>query len=353
MIENEALYQVNRNTGEFSELSPASAWELDLKEKEIEKWVVRNPKILFSDPDAITIIAQELSGEVLADVLAVDSQGNLIVVEIKRHWSDRNVVGQILDYAARLSEWVYEQFNERWNTGGHEKDLFKAFKVFIQNDSFSREDFLKNRRLFILAAGEDEGMKRIISWLRDGYKVPIDFIPFSLYKAGNETYVRIGKIDVMPIVSNAEWRGDWFFNSAETYAPNAFQSMIDLATIAAFGYGPERTEHKMNLPAQGERVFMFVTGRGIIAVGRVLEDQAVQRDTVFGNRDGDEYHREVRWSYSVAPDEAVTASQCSDWGYNLPVRCVIARIANHHVADLIERTLKERIEQHNTQQNEK
>ncbi len=196
MNEGESLYRVDMEHETFAELSPVSTGELDVKEKHIEKWVVGMPEILFSDPDAVMIIAKEITGELQADVLAVDSQGNLIIVEIKRHWSDRNVIGQILDYAARLSEWDYEQFDQRWKTEGDENkgDLLDSFRKFIENDSFSEEDFLKNRRLYILAAGEDESMKRIISWLRDGYGVPIDFVPFGLYKVDNETFLRIGKI---------------------------------------------------------------------------------------------------------------------------------------------------------------
>ena len=37
--------------------------ELDVKEKDIEKWVVGKPEILFSDPDAVMIIAKEIMGE--------------------------------------------------------------------------------------------------------------------------------------------------------------------------------------------------------------------------------------------------------------------------------------------------
>lgn len=139
MSEIESLYRVDMHRKELTELHPVSAGELDVREKEIEKWVVGEPKILFSDPNAVMIIAQEITGELQADVLAVDSQGNLIIVEIKRHWSERSVIGQILDYAARLSEWSYEQFNQRWKAykGHNEEDLFGAFKQFIDNESFS------------------------------------------------------------------------------------------------------------------------------------------------------------------------------------------------------------------------
>lgn len=339
----EALYRVDIKHDKFSELRPVNARDIAVKEKDIENWVVGKPQILFSDPNAVMIIASEITGEMQADVLAVDSQGNLIIIEIKRHWSDRTVIGQILDYAAQLSKWGYEEFNQRWKIHGGESsgNLLDEFLKFVDNFSFNQEDFLKNRRLYILAAGEDESMKRIISWLRDGYGVPIDFVPFGLYRSEDETLLRIGKIDVMPIVST-KWAGDWFFNSNETFGKDAYSKMIASNVIAAYGYGPTITEHKMNLPAMGERVFMYVNGKGILAVGKVLANSAIQSDTVFGQVPGDEYHRAVCWTHKVEPSRAISSSECSRWGYNLPVRCTIGKMSDNRVANLIEQELIER-----------
>lgn len=50
----------------------------------------------------MTIMANEIKVEMQADVRVVDSHGNFIIIEIKRNSLDRNVIGQILDYAARL-----------------------------------------------------------------------------------------------------------------------------------------------------------------------------------------------------------------------------------------------------------
>ncbi|MDX9971785.1 MAG: hypothetical protein RBU21_02215 [FCB group bacterium] len=340
--ETEALYRVDMRDDTFDELRPVSASELDVKEKNIENWVVGKPDILFSDPESVMIIAKEITGELQADVLVVDSQGTLIIVEIKRHHCDRNVIGQILDYAARLSEWDYEQFDQRWKKDGGRGNLLDAFRKFIDNDSFKEEDFLKERRLYILAAREDESMKRIIAWLRDGYGVPIDFVPFGLFKAGENVFLKISKIDVTPVVSKTEWAGDWFFNANETYAPKAYEKMLGQGVIAACGYGHAKTEHKMNLPTKGQRVFMFVNGKGIVAVGEVIGDSAVQKNSVFGTKNGDEYHREVRWSHAVSPSQAVTSGECSEWGYNLPVRCTIGKVSNNRVADRIEQELTRR-----------
>ena len=170
--DNAAIYRVDLNEPRFDLLLPANAAELSVREKSIEEWVATQPELLFSDKDAVKVIAQEVSGEPLADLLAVDSQGTLIVVEIKRHGCDRATVGQLLDYAARLSDWDYETFNHRWKTyrpdGG---ELLEVFREFIENPEFAKEDFLRQRRYVILASEADESLKRLMAWLRDKHYI--------------------------------------------------------------------------------------------------------------------------------------------------------------------------------------
>ncbi len=301
------------------------------------------PELVFSDRDAIMVIAQEVSGEPLADLLAVDSQGTLIVVEIKRHAGDRRTVGQLLDYGAGLSEWDYEAFNQRWKVykpdGG---ELVDAFREFVGNAEFPKDDFLARRRYVILASEADESLKRIVAWLHDEYQVPVDFVPFAFFRHGDDVFMQIAKIDVEPIPSPAGWAGDWFFNTDETHSPGAWRKMLKQCVIADCGYGHAKSKHKMDLPGQGDRVFVYVNGVGILAVGQVADEESYSADTVFGQTNGDEFHRKVSWSSVVAAERAVTAQDVSRWGYNLPVRCTIAKMWSGKVAELIAGELKEK-----------
>lgn len=178
-----SVFSVDLAKKTFDPLLPRSARDLKLKEKNIENWIAENPSLLFTNPEAVLVIGQEVSGEPMADLLAVDSQGALVVIEVKREWSDRSTVGQLLDYAAALSNWTYDDFNRRWqrNIEAKGRHLFEAFKEFAENPGFEKDEFLKSRRFFILASAGDESVKRIIGWLRDNYDVPIDFVLFQFY----------------------------------------------------------------------------------------------------------------------------------------------------------------------------
>ena len=247
--------------------------------------------------------------------------------------------------AARLSAWDYEAFNKRWRAykGEQAGDLIEDFRLFVENPHFERESFLKTRRLFILASEADEGLKRIIRWLRDEHNVPIDFVPFAFFKHGGDVFLRIDKIEVQPVSQSGSFDGDWFFNSNETYAPGAWERMIEHGVIAAYGYGEATTKAKMDMPAKGDRVFVYVNRKGIIAAGKVAEDMSEQGSGVFDkSTEGDEYHRKVNWLVEVPIENAVSASEVSALGYNLPVRCTIGRWNDLKRAEDVVKLLKSR-----------
>lgn len=343
---NSGLYGVDIGTGEPMELTPCSASEIQVREKQIEEWVATSPELLFTDPNAVMVIAQEIAGELQADLLAVDSQGSLIIIEIKRHASDRRTVGQLLDYASSLAEWDYDAFQERYQRyKGEPADLLEDFRAFVENPAFAKSNFLRERRLFILSSGTDESMLRTIRWLRESYGVPIDYVPITFFSLGDEVFLQIEKIELAPVVIQGTWAGDWFFNTDETHKPNAYRQMFAQSVIAAFGYGHAKSKHKMDLPAQGERVFAYVNGAGVCAVGKIEGEESYPASTVFGQEDGDECHRNVRWEVTVAEDRASTAQEVSEWGYNLPIRCTIGKMGNSKVAAIIARELRKRVQE--------
>lgn len=95
---------------------------MSIAEKAIEDWIVSSPNLLFPN-EQVLVIAQSVSGKSMADVIALDTYGNLLVVEIKRDWSDRSTVSQLLEYAAGYKDCGYETFNQlaqvylKWSGG--------------------------------------------------------------------------------------------------------------------------------------------------------------------------------------------------------------------------------------------
>ncbi len=348
MDKERTIYRVNLDSNELTPLYPRSSSSLQVKEKRIENWMVEQPGLLFSNPEAVKIIAQEVSGEAIADLLAIDSQGNLIIIEIKRDSSDRGTIGQILDYAARLALWDYDDFDRRWqkHPKSDKRDLFESFKEFADNPDFDKRDFLQERRLFILATSEDEDMKRIIDWLHKKYQVPIDFVPFQFYEDNGKLLLEISKINIEPLPQKEEWSGDWFFNTNETYSQGAYTKMFKESVIAVYGY--KTGSEILNRPKVGERVFTYVNRYGIAAVGTVVKGESFSCNTVFDREGEREFHRSVSWESIVDLENAIPTAKTSQWGYNLPVKATLCRIYNSTVAERIAEELKKRANKEDT-----
>jgi len=73
------------------------------KEEMLENWIEENPALVNLN---VLIIGRQVitdhNGRI--DILAIDRDGNLIVIELKRDRTPREVVAQILDYASWVAD---------------------------------------------------------------------------------------------------------------------------------------------------------------------------------------------------------------------------------------------------------
>lgn len=325
-----------------------AASELGVAEKVIEDWIAENPALLFPK-EQVLVLAQSVQGQSMADVLALDSFGNLIVVEIKRDWSDRSAVSQLLEYAAGYKDCSYETFNQlaqhyaKWPGG----ELIQKFRAFAERPDFSEKELCKNQRVFIVAPDSDMGLKKIVEWLR-GYGVPIEFVPFRLLADANH---RLRFIDIAGTAGEVEtgikddgWAGHWIFNTNETHAPSAYQRMFANNVIAIYGYenGPANLEGS----TVGQKVFAYVNSQGIRALGEILDSTVKPGSGIFLDEEGgqqpEEYHVPVTWQVVLPPELAISNSQASSMGYSLPVRTVFGRLHRGRLASQIEMEIKKR-----------
>jgi hypothetical protein len=340
------LFRLARE-GQNSEFHPylkRSASDLGLLEKDLENWVAAHPELLFG-VERVLVIGQSVSGQRMGDILALDADGRLVVVEMKRDWSDRATVGQLLEYAARMAESSYDAIEilARAYWKDPQASLLERFRDLTDDQTVERPNLPKGQRICVVAPGSDEELRRIVRWLKQ-CGVPIEFVPFTLYASSNAADLLL-EIEPLPksrpdeAPAAVEWRGDWFFNTNETYAPGAYEKMFSQEAIAIQGYetGPEN----LTGTAEGQRVFAYVNRKGILAVGRVVDGNVIPGSTIFD--DENEFHLKVKWDVIVAHDKGVTNREVAQaYDYNLPVRCVFCGLYRHDVADWIAAELRQR-----------
>src|ERR1700723_1237736 len=76
-------------------------------EQRLEDWVVKDSSILGIDVLLIGRQVTTASGGRI-DLLGIDEDANLMVLELKRNKTPREIVAQALDYASWVNELTYE-----------------------------------------------------------------------------------------------------------------------------------------------------------------------------------------------------------------------------------------------------
>ena len=175
-------------------LAPFRGVSLDL-EARLEKWIEADISVL--QPDLLVIgrqVPTDFGG--LIDLLCLDSNGNTVVVELKRDKTPRDIVAQVLDYAS----WVRELSNEaitRIASGylGERGSLDEAFA-----DKFGAElpDVLnEDHRMIVVGSRIDASTERIIEYLSDEHGVGINAAAFQFLAdpTGGQTLARVFLIE--------------------------------------------------------------------------------------------------------------------------------------------------------------
>ncbi len=138
------------------------------REDQLEEWIEQNPEILGEN---LLVIARQLNIPEVGrlDLLCVDSNGKVVIVELKRDLMPRQAVAQGLDYASWLNAasedeivGYADQYLQK-QSGDGKSNLADAFEEKF--DTKLPEGFCQNHRILLVAAGLDDSAERIINYL--------------------------------------------------------------------------------------------------------------------------------------------------------------------------------------------
>lgn len=129
------------------------------------------------------------------DILAIDMQGNLYVIELKRGRTSRDVVGQVLDYATWVSKLTFKDLDEKFTRFQRRRypdrplmSFEEAFKAHFQVNTLP-EVINLNHRLIVVASELDASSERIVEYLAQQFGVPINAVFFSYFRDGDREYL--------------------------------------------------------------------------------------------------------------------------------------------------------------------
>ena len=104
------MYMINEQKNRLERLEEVTFSELGFRErKHLQEWIAKDPNVLGED---LLIIQKEFDGfsetRERLDLLALDKEGNLVIIENKLDDSGKDVTWQALKYASYCSSLTKE-----------------------------------------------------------------------------------------------------------------------------------------------------------------------------------------------------------------------------------------------------
>ena len=258
-------------------------------EQQLEDMIVRDPRILSSD--WMLIGRQERtndSGRI--DLLAIEPDGSLVLIELKRDRTPREVVAQALDYAAWVAELTADrivQIYQRFSGGASLDEAFKArFGIPLDEEALNQ-----SHQIILVAAELDASTERIVTYLNER-DIPINVLFFQVFQLGEEKLLsRAWLLDPGETQANAAqttgssaneqrepWNGEFYVSFGHTQS-RSWEDARKYGFVS--GGGGAWYSQTLKLLQPGDRIWVKIPGNGYVGVGQVLESvQPVSTFTV-------------------------------------------------------------------------
>lgn len=149
-------------------------------EARLENWLKEDISIISDN--LIVIGTQVITAyNKIIDILAMNHNGELVIIELKRNQTYREVVAQGIDYATWVQNLDYDEINTIFNKNNSEAiELSEYF-----SDKFNREieEFNTDHKILIVGSEIDDSTRRIIEYLSgEPYNVNINALSFNYFK---------------------------------------------------------------------------------------------------------------------------------------------------------------------------
>ena len=199
------MYKIDRSQNRIQPLQPRKFSELNFTERHhLQEWLANAPEALGEE---LLIIQKEFDGfddtRERLDLLALDKDGNLVIIENKLDDTGRDVVWQTLKYASYCSGLsklqiieIYQRYLNRYEGGGDASSLLCEF-FGVEDMEELKLNKGNSQRLMMVAANFRKEVTSTALWLL-GYGIVVQCFKTTPFSDGNELYLNIEQIIPTP-----------------------------------------------------------------------------------------------------------------------------------------------------------
>lgn len=175
--------------------------ELGLKERQnLQKWIAENPEVLGEE---LLIIQQEFDGfnetNERLDLLALDKNGNIVVIENKLDDTGRDVTWQVLKYASYCSTLtkdnirkIFQDYLDKQGLGAIATEKISDFFGGTEYEEIAL-NHIQTQRIMMVAGNYRKEVTSTVLWLLN-YKLKVQCFKATLYSLGDDLILDVEQI---------------------------------------------------------------------------------------------------------------------------------------------------------------
>ena len=187
------MLRIDRSNKSLITLKKHSFSDVGLTERhDLQEMIKANPDAFFTEMgEKLLLVGDEVRPtdfvEDRIDLLAVDQQGALVVIELKRG-SNKLQLLQALSYAGMISKWEYSQVvtSRQQLAGQSEEEVDEEIEQFLLQDVANLND---SQRVILVAEDFDYEVLVTAEWLSEIYNLDIRCFRLSLSAEGNAEFL--------------------------------------------------------------------------------------------------------------------------------------------------------------------
>ena len=250
--------------GDFTEYKQLP-FEVDHEESVLEKWLESNPDKILEN-GRILIIGRQVRTDLggFIDLLGVDREGNVVVVELKRDRTPRDVVAQALEYAAFAARLDVDALEGILRVHEHDESLSLAdcHRECFSVGQSEAVAFNKDQHIVVVGQQVTPAIRQTASFL--GSKgIHVTCVEFTFFEAAGggrllSQEVVVGREHVkprrvtsepLPVVSE-----DDFLKRCDEHGKDVFSRILELARSRSMSINWGTKGFSMGVDVEGARV---------------------------------------------------------------------------------------------------
>ena len=208
------MFLLDKTNNEVEEVTKKTFKELGFKERQhLQEWIAKNPSVFGED---LLIIQKEFAGfsdtNERIDLIALDKEGQLVVIENKLDDSGKDVVWQALKYTSYCSSLskdnIRKMFQKYLDNNNQkitaEEKLSEFFDETDYDELILNQGF--SQRILLVAANFRKEVTSTMMWLMN-YKLRIQAFRVTPYKHENQVFINFEQI--LPLKDAEDFMIGW------------------------------------------------------------------------------------------------------------------------------------------------